>query len=532
MKHINDPKPEILRIEEVVTKVKEGDIKLPKFQRPFVWNKEDVLKLLDSIYNGYPIGSILLWLSKEKLASERTIGDLKIDERPEEYPTNYLLDGQQRLSSLCGALYWNGTDRNSTWNICFDLDKEEFLYPDEDKWKIEYFRVNKILKTMDFINELKKYENEQQKDKYIENAEKLLKSIKDYKVAAVRIGDMSIDEVAPIFERINSTGRQLTIVDLMRAATWKDGFDLNNLIKDIRDSTEYKNFDDVDEQVILRNLAAANDIPIHNKESINKLRNIDSTVLKSKSKDVIEAYKTAVDFLYDNLNVKAYKNVPYGLQLTLIVEYFRINPKPNNIEVSKLKKWFWITSISRYFAGFNTAQLANDVQNFKKFAMRKIDDIDLGIKINYDNFLKDSFRLNKATSKTFSLVLANKIPLNLVNGTAINIEAALALNNKHEYHHIFPQAYLKLSGFSDDLINQHANICLLNSGFNKQISDKKPSVYFEELKTLLGTNLDKVLSSNFISKEAFEAGLKDDYQEFIKQRCLTIQKFIEELTSI
>jgi len=50
-----DPKPDILRIEELVRKVKSGDIKLPKFQRPFVWNKKDVLKLLDSIYNGYPI---------------------------------------------------------------------------------------------------------------------------------------------------------------------------------------------------------------------------------------------------------------------------------------------------------------------------------------------------------------------------------------------------------------------------------------------------------------------------------------------
>ena len=80
-----------------------GDIKLPKFQRPFVWNKEDILKLLDSVYKGYPIGSILLWLTNQKLANERRIGDLEIGDRSEEYPTNYLLDGQQRLSSLCGA---------------------------------------------------------------------------------------------------------------------------------------------------------------------------------------------------------------------------------------------------------------------------------------------------------------------------------------------------------------------------------------------------------------------------------------------
>ncbi len=84
----NDPKPEIFRIEELVIRVKQGDIKLPKFQRPFIWKRRDVLDLWDSIYKGHPVGSILLWC----LASEKRIGDLDISARPDEYPTNYLLD--------------------------------------------------------------------------------------------------------------------------------------------------------------------------------------------------------------------------------------------------------------------------------------------------------------------------------------------------------------------------------------------------------------------------------------------------------
>jgi uncharacterized protein with ParB-like and HNH nuclease domain len=120
----NDPKPDVLRIEELVIRVKTGDIKLPKFQRPFVWKKTNILELLDSIYKGYPIGSILLWFTKQKLAKERNIADLAIDERNEEYPTNYLLDGQQRLSTLCWALFWDSQNRKSLWNVVFDLDKE------------------------------------------------------------------------------------------------------------------------------------------------------------------------------------------------------------------------------------------------------------------------------------------------------------------------------------------------------------------------------------------------------------------------
>lgn len=216
MRHL-DPKPDILRIEELVIKVKQGDIKLPKFQRPFVWKRNDILKLLDSVYNGYPIGSILLWLTKQKLASEKRIGDLNIDDRPEEYPTNYLLDGQQRLSTLCGALFWDGKDKGSMWNIAFDVETESFLFPSDEE-KINYFPLNKLINTSDFITQCRAFEATKSKEKYTNNAENLLKSIKDYKLAAVTIGDMKLDEVAPIFERINSSGRQLTIVDLMRAA--------------------------------------------------------------------------------------------------------------------------------------------------------------------------------------------------------------------------------------------------------------------------------------------------------------------------
>ncbi|MEZ4939357.1 MAG: DUF262 domain-containing protein [Saprospiraceae bacterium] len=170
-----DPKPDVIRIEELVIGVRTGDIKLPKFQRPFIWNKQDILKLWDSIYKGYPIGSILLWLTKERLASERKIADLDINEREEEYPTNYLLDGQQRLSSLCGPLYWNRRDKNSPWNIVFDVDKEIFIYPEDQK--IEYFPLNKLLNTSDFIKQCKTFEAHDKKDKFIENSERLLQSI-------------------------------------------------------------------------------------------------------------------------------------------------------------------------------------------------------------------------------------------------------------------------------------------------------------------------------------------------------------------
>ena len=104
------PQPTVDRVEELASRILTGDIILPKFQRDFVWRKPQIIELWDSISRNYPIGSVLLWRSREVLNAERTIADLEIGPTKEDYPVNYLLDGQQRLSSVCGALYWQGED--------------------------------------------------------------------------------------------------------------------------------------------------------------------------------------------------------------------------------------------------------------------------------------------------------------------------------------------------------------------------------------------------------------------------------------
>ena len=125
-----DPQPSVDRIDELARRILSGDILLPKFQREFVWKREQVLTLLDSIVSNYPIGSVLLWQSRQELRSENRIADLEIDVPKPDYPVNYLLDGQQRLSSVCGSLYWTGTDPQSVWNIAYDLRAQRFIHLD------------------------------------------------------------------------------------------------------------------------------------------------------------------------------------------------------------------------------------------------------------------------------------------------------------------------------------------------------------------------------------------------------------------
>jgi uncharacterized protein with ParB-like and HNH nuclease domain len=94
------------RLEALAQRVLTGDVILPKFQRQFVWSRQQTLDLLDSVSRNYPIGSVLLWQSTERLASERTVAGLNVEPQRHDYLVNYILDGQQRLASISGALYW------------------------------------------------------------------------------------------------------------------------------------------------------------------------------------------------------------------------------------------------------------------------------------------------------------------------------------------------------------------------------------------------------------------------------------------
>ncbi|MBN1970269.1 MAG: DUF262 domain-containing protein [Candidatus Delongbacteria bacterium] len=514
-----DPKPDIQRIEEIVTGVIVGDIRLPKFQRPFVWKRKEVIKLLDSIYNGYPIGSILLWQSSEQLVSERNIAELIINVETDFYPTNYLLDGQQRVSSLCGTLFWDGKNSRSLWNVAFDLEKERFIYP-KDEFKIEYFPLNKLLNTSDFISQCSAFEAHPKKEKFYKNAEKLLRSIKDYKIAVVKIGEMTINEVAPIFERINSTGRKLTIVDLMRAATWKGDFDLNDALEQIKRECQKRNYFEISDNHILRNISACAGLGI-NRENIDRLRSETSENLKLASEKCTSGYINAIEFLHNEIFLPTAAYLPYSLQLTFLVEFFNLQPRPSEGQILKLKQWFWKTSISRHFGTSNTGQNARDLELIRNFALLKIDEIPIEKEISIDRFVNDDFRLNLANSKTFALLLANRKPIDLIEGIIYESNTLLSSVDKNQFHYII-----------DKESNSKNSRSCVNILFSSRTETKELNFLqiVSDIKKAHSNNFLSILKSHFIDEKCIEHLENSDYDSFFNQRKQLIAEEIIDLT--
>jgi hypothetical protein len=225
----------------------------------FVWDRPKILSLLDSVAKNFPVGSVLLWQSRQELRSENRIGELDIELPRPDYPVNYLLDGQQRLSSICGAMFWKQDDPSSRWNIAYDLRTLEFIHLDMlEEPPPHQIRINKLADPAKFFQHVAQLSELGDEAEQLEAAATgFFNRFKDYKLATVTLGDMPLQDVAPIFERINSTGTPLTIVDLMRAATWSPAFDLIDAIDGVLADLSDKDFDGVDRKVILRNLSAS-----------------------------------------------------------------------------------------------------------------------------------------------------------------------------------------------------------------------------------------------------------------------------------
>jgi hypothetical protein len=525
--HIKNPpeaKPE--RISRLVTRIEQGDIKVPVFQRKFVWKPNQILDLLDSIYRGYPVGSLLFWLSSESLATERDLGDFHLPATPQKYPRNYVLDGQQRLATIYGVLRWPGLPENeSIFNVSFNLEDQTFLYTQIPVLPT-HIQMSILFDTKRFRLFQTNLLNRPDGQALIDASDVLSETFREYAIPVVTVTEATVDHVSSIFERINNTGTKLTVYDLMVAATWSENFDLRDQVDKIIDDIGAKDYEGVSPVAILQILAAhANGGT--NRQAILDLRNHDSDTLIQWVDEVKEALEQAVDFLANEVHVKSSDFLPYERQLVAIAFALTRRNKPSNSDISVLRKWFWRTSFSERYRRGGEGLFDEDLMT----VIAALDDEDqlarFGKSPVNDEIRRAEFRKTSALSNAYVALLASHSPQNLVNGAKIDTGRALSSYNRKEFHHIFPQAFLKGIGVPKAKINSLANICMLSAEQNKLIGDSKPSEYVKSLQSKHGSTFETMLESNLIPKQAIPSLLSDNFEEFLDIRSKHIALAIE-----
>jgi len=98
------PTPTHSRYTTLLSDIEKGEVKIPQFQRDFVWSIQKSAALIDSVIKGYPIGTFIFWDTKDRLRSVRNLGNVALPDPRDGDVVSFVLDGQQRLTSLFATL--------------------------------------------------------------------------------------------------------------------------------------------------------------------------------------------------------------------------------------------------------------------------------------------------------------------------------------------------------------------------------------------------------------------------------------------
>jgi hypothetical protein len=518
-------KPSIELLPDILSQIENGELLVPNFQRPFVWKPEAMISLFDSIYNGYPIGSLLFWTTTSIHRTLDKIGPYSIKNNlKENVPISYILDGHQRLSTLYGVLKALNIDENIEtekgddwkWLIYFDLKTEKFShFKPNTKIPTHFFPLRKILKTVDFLNQTRTIldTTAEKAIKHIEKAERLVSIIKSYRIPITEIKGGDLGQAVDIFARLNSEGQKMSTDMMYSALTYSEteegSFNFSERISEIKDRLYEYNFGEVDRMLIFRSVLAAAGkdiyIKIKGKSNIDLLREI---IVKDELPAVVNACEESIikatRFFSETIKIPNQRFLPYYLQFIIFSEFFRLCPNPSQFKLKRMEQWFWVSS----FTGIETVNnsLKNstlkEVQDFAstteeealRFEFKAINFSDKAIE------LPETFNLNSSRVQAFILFLTSLEPISIINNENIDIQKVLSQYGNKAFSQIVPTKKW----------NMHiANRVILE---NPKYRPKVCSYLIQNKDSLM------MLKSQAISSKSIEGLMNEKYSVFLKER--------------
>lgn len=509
---------------------KRGVMRIPPFQRDYVWEPKRVKDLLDSVYKKFPIGSFFYWIPPQEYSHlYKDLPQLKLPEPDPHGQIKLVLDGQQRLTSLhCVAQGLVITRENKAVRdykkICFDLDKKEFVVTRLGENKTRYVAVNR------FFNQALEDEIYDNLSPERRNAFRECRTaLQSYPVSIVEVSGKGLEEAIVIFERINQGGKRLNLFDLVVASTWSNDFDLKTKIAELNKHFESRGFGKIDEEIVTLTLALvikgictkSFQLQLTNKEIVDNWKEVENGI------------KLAVDFVSENLGVRVNDFMPYPAMLSLIA-YMFIKNEGRSLSATQrqfLEQWFWRATFSQRYSSSTLTLLSQDrVGYFDPAIEGAIVDVDYPLTVTLKGIASLRIHTSSAIKNGILCLLALRSPQHLRNDSPIVLDRSICSSyNDVEKHHIFPRAFLERSDIKDT--RQLVNFTFLPAELNNEIRDKEPKVYFAEYQSE-NPNFANALKSHFIPAEADSPIWTNDYERFVEMRASLFMKEIERITGV
>ena len=524
------PQPIQLKLSDIEANLANGTYVIPAFQRDFVWDIEQSARLLDSWIKGYPLGSFILWTTDERLCPVKKIGNTVVfDIQDPTEKTTYILDGQQRITSLFlsirGLQIKNKNYEDIIINLDADLDNHEtrIVTIKSDEIKFKYISFAKLL------NEGIGYLAKNYPD-HLEKIDILRNKIRELDFSAIKIEGASIEVATEIFTRLNTGGKKLGAFDIMVAKTYKPGtFDLTKKAKECYDSIPPNYQKIIDNKFILKVIALCLKGSVAEKAQLS----ISRDEMISQFDAVSDAIKAAINFCITSLNVPVGNMIAYSAILELYVYFFYNYTKfnnlksPGNSQQKNLVDYYWRSVISERFARSTDTITETDAKEVMDKILADEDPNRIPLILSVDSLIANGeFSLQRAIIKGLVGLLMSKKPRSLSNNSLVSFDVKWVVKSqKNNYHHFFPQNMIG-NTWTNEPVNNICNIILQDASTNQiDISNRRPSDYIDEF-SKNNSALSSTLMDHLIS-DINDYGIpKDDFDTFIKKRA---SAFIEEL---
>ena len=517
-------KDQRLQIADIVRHIDDaalGILNVPEFQRKYVWRASKVSDLVDSLWRGYPIGTLLLWESSyDSPQTALAAQGRKL----------WIVDGQQRVTSLAllfgkkpywwsNAAYWNKLyDKyNILVNIAKDKDDLEFgLVNPVRRKSSEWISVRSVLNSAS-LSQLAIEVAEKLGDnlRFAEVHEKLqsIRRIEDAPLYEI-IVDHELEDVAEIFKRLNSAGTKIKESDIIVAlvAAKQQGWIRQKFDPFLRD-LELKGFE-FDPGVVVRTFAIIG-------HGSARLKDIPGEFWEPSNEfdEYWRKTKEAISIVIKNL-------IEYGVlssdllpSLNVLIPVFVMRASfSKDFDFAKAFGWILLATRDGRYSGSATTMLDKDtkhIQGSTSFS-KAIDGLMSSLSAPRV-FTADDFR-EEYTDRFLRLILY----LTVYNSKArdwVNQDVRIGFDKedneinegfKPEWHHIFPRKIVK-DLFDSSLVDSFANIAVLNEKANRSFSAKPPRQYLQEHKVAR----DRLDEQAVPPDELLELS---KFEEFLRQR--------------
>lgn len=521
---------ENLTIREILDSVYRGQIRIPAFQRGFVWDPDRVAFLIDSIYKRYPFGSLLFWRTSEQLRTENKLGPFDLPDPQADFPIDYVLDGQQRVTSIFGVFQTELSGKSETWKDIFfdyqlipDVQESQFfaLAPNEFN-PDRHFPLRAIFNTTEYRKLTRSMS-----DELALKIDAMQTIFRESRIPVQTFRTEEKEKVAIIFERINRQGVPLDTLQLLSAWTWSEDFQLQNEFDDLISELSDYGFTELssDISLLLRCTAAI----LTESSRPESLVQLNGAAVRERFGEVVNGIKGALDFLDSTLHLPTISALPFENSLIPLAVFFAA---PGNKEVAvsdrqrqTLLQWFWRSAFSgRYSAGV-LRHLDADIAESRKLRLGQASRLaEMTVSISPEFFLSNRFLISSVNTKTFIALLAQNRPMNFISGSQVNLHQKLLNYNRKEFHHLMPKAFLSKSSQTNRGENILANFCFIARSDNRALGGDPPSIYREKM----AENIDAILQSHLCPNALFD----DNYEVFTTLRADLLTNKARELCGI